>query len=60
MTYRVTMIVRWSSDTGIFAHLPNPATVTVNFAGCADEEDAKNKARYLYDVEKFKKVELIK
>jgi hypothetical protein len=46
MTFRVSMVVG-----------PDKRTVVTNFVGCVDAEDAKVKAKAIYDVVKFKKVE---
>ena len=51
MTYRLSMSVR--SPNG-------PRPVITNIAGCLDEEHAKEKAKELYNVIKFKSVELVK
>lgn len=44
-TYKVSMV------------LSNGRKVLTNFAGCQDEEDAKTKARSVYSVAKFIKIE---
>lgn len=49
MTFRLMMIV---------AGPKRP--IVCNIAGCLTEEDAKAKAKRLYDVIKFKSVELVK
>lgn len=48
MTYRVSMVV------------VGPRPIITCIAGCLDAEHAKEKARTLYNVLKFKSVELVK
>lgn len=59
MKFRVTMYV--ANHPGFDSKPSDPAgrTVIACFAGCVDEADAKKKARAVYDVETFKKIEKV-
>lgn len=61
--FRVSMIVECNAqfprfDDGSVLN-ETQSTITTRFAGCATEADAKRKARELYTVVVFKKVELL-
>lgn len=57
MTYRVSMVVNERNTQGAIVSSRNVAT---NFAGCTDAEDAKEKAKRIYDVARFKSVEEVR
>jgi hypothetical protein len=57
-TYRVKMLVKNREDWA--ENLGKTREVVSRFFGCKDENDAKAKAQKVFDVVKFKTVELVK